>query len=284
MFHSFQHGFDPFHDKAVSTSPLDAVALQDLQWISEGTANAAEESGATMARNKVAVPPLHPIDRALTASDYRHIPTADPKKPIIIHESIAYTAQDFWVYVGNKPGRPSLELGYLTGLFLRGASPDAADALFREAHQSSLAQEYWAWVKNQAVEKTVDFDDALGDPCHLDFPRDTPLIGTVPVLPHGNVEFPPEQKGTLSRLTAEVVRIIFVRDPGPITVTVEPQPGLEYKVYLNGESPCGSEIPDGERTFQALSIADMVYVLLANTEHVAGSRIAYEVQVKPAAP
>jgi hypothetical protein len=139
-------------------------------------------------------------------------------------------------------------------------------------------------VKNQAVEKTVDFDDALADSCHLDFPRDTPLIGAVPVLAHGEPEFPPIVKGTLPRLTAEVVRIIFVRDPGPITVTVEPQPGLEYKVYLNGESPCGSEIPDRERTFQALSIADTVYVLLANTEYVAGSRIAYEVQVKPAAP
>lgn len=128
----------------------------------------------------------------------------------------------------------------------------------------------------------------LADPCRLEFPRDTLLIGTVPVLAHGHgVEGPavPEVEGTLTSLTAQVVRIIFARDLGPTVITAGEQAGLVYKVYLHGVKPCGGDIEDGTRTFPELAITDTVYVVLANTQHDdPGSRIKYKLEVQPAAP
>jgi hypothetical protein len=58
---------------------------------------------------------------------------------------------------------------------------------------------------------------------------------------------------------------------------------MAYKVYLNGKRPCSTtDAPDRERTFESLTIVDVVYVLLANPQHARGSRIGYKLQVLPA--
>ena len=121
IFHAFQHGFRNFDAAWSQTSGLNATAVEDMQWIREGTAAAAEESAGTMHRNKVQVPPLHAVNRALTASDYQ-------PPPAEVADVIAYSAQDFWVYLGKKAGSTELGLNYLTELFSRGLSPDAVDS------------------------------------------------------------------------------------------------------------------------------------------------------------
>lgn len=256
LFHAFQVGFDGLN--ASLSSP------REYKWVIEGTATAAQNSSTRMARDPLRLP--HAVDRGLTSIQ----PASDP-----------YKAQDFWVYFGQER---SLGLDYLRPLFERGGTTQAAADFLAEVHQTTLGAEYWAWVRNQAFEKANLLDQALADPCRLEFPRDNLLIGTVPVLAHGQGDLPPAVKGTLERLTAQVVRIVFARDLGPTIITAAEQAGLKYKVYLNGTKPCGPEIEDGERQFEELSITDTVYVVLANTEHKAGSRIPYEVQVKPAPP
>lgn len=261
LFHAFQVGF-PGLDSSLS-------GPEDYAWVIEGTATAAQNSSTQMARDALRLPLA--IDRGLTSLN----PANDP-----------YKAQDFWVYFGQERG---LGLDYLRPLFERGGTTQAAAEFFSEVHQTSLGDEYWAWVKNQAFEKTNDLGHALEDPCRLEFDRDTLLIGTVPVLPHGQGggESPraPVVEGILTRLTAQVVRITFARDLlSPTLITAGEQAGLKYKVYLNGIKPCGGEIDDGPRTFPELAITDMIYVLLANTEHEPGSRIQYKLEVKPAPP
>ena len=69
--------------------------------------------------------------------------------------AMASLAQDFWVYFSRKEG---LGLDYLRLLFDRGADPEAGGAFFRGLNQTSLADEYWGWVKGQAMERTIDLD------------------------------------------------------------------------------------------------------------------------------
>jgi hypothetical protein len=108
-------------------------------------------------------------------------------------------------------------------------------------------------VKNQAIEKTIDFDEKLTDPCRIVIPRDDPVIGPFDVLAYPAADSPPEVNGTLSRLSAAVVRIIFLQDVGRTTITASGSEGLAYKVYLNGEDGCAA-VPDRDRTFESLSI------------------------------
>ena len=246
-----------------------------MQWIREGTAAAAEESAETMHRNKVQVPPLHAVNRALTASDYQ-------PPPAEVADVIAYSAQDFWVYLGKKAGSTELGLNYLTELFSRGLSPDAVDRMLSEVHGTSLADQYWGWAKNQTIEKAVDFDLALPDPCNLEFPRDTPITGTPQLLFFPAPDGPRSVTGTLGRLTARVVMITMISDVGPTTVTAEPaDPNLKYKVYVNKKSGCAGG-NDGPRTLDPLERDSVVFVVLANTSHQAGSRIGFTLSLAPA--
>ena len=272
MFHAFQHDAPLFHDDYINTSAVNAAEVEDLNWISEGTAAVAEDSSAQeMNRGNIVNRPLHPIYTALTASDYKHG---------VASEQIAYLAQDFWVYFGRKKG---LGLDYLRLLFDRGANPEAADAFFRELHQTSLADEYWGWVKNQAMERTIDLDATTPDGCDIDVARDLPVIGEFQVLPYPHVEINRPLEGALPRLTAEVVMINIIADVGPTTITVgEPAEGLAYKIYRDGELGCESVDDNRERRFDALKAdQDDIYVVLANTNREVGNWVGYTLQVMP---
>ncbi len=179
--------------------PEEAIALENFGWIVEGTAAAAEDSAETMSRSQLLERALHPLDVRLTASHY--LRDDGPSW-------IEYRAQDFWVYFGLKNG---LGLDYLKPLFARGASPDAANSFFAEEYQSSLGAEYWSWVKNQAIEKTIDFDGRLTDPCHVQ----TDLIGTVKQLLYPPIDALAWVDGSLGRLTSAGFRIIFRTRPRP---------------------------------------------------------------------
>jgi hypothetical protein len=152
-------------------------------------------------------------------------------------------------------------------------------------HHTSLADEYWAWVKNQDIEKTINFDGVLVDPCRIERPRDDPLIGPPRLtLSYPEADAPQSVRGNLPRLTAEVVKIEIIGDVGRTTVTAGRPAGLAYKVYLNGDADCAKvdpEHPEHERTFDSLAAGSTVYVVLANTRHDPGSRVPYTLEVKP---
>jgi hypothetical protein len=228
-----------------------------------------------MNRSSIVNRPLHPIYKALTASDYKPKVAKDKGIP----EQIAYQVQDFWVYFGRKKG---LGLDYLRSLFELGATPQAADTFFRDLHQTSLADEYWAWVKNQAMERTIDLDATTPDGCDIDVGRDLPVIGQFLVMPYPQPEFNRPLDGALPRLTAQVVTINIIADVGPTTITIdEPAEGLVYKIYRDGEPGCDG-VKDKERHFDELKgNQDDVYVVLANTNTQAGNWVGYTLRVTP---
>lgn len=322
IFHSFQYSKD-YRLREGGVLPLNFKheQIENFKWIQEGTATAAEASSKdTMSRSRFNVPPLHPINRALVASDEYGLNSSVPTVP---PTSIQYSAQDFWVYFGNKHG---LGLGYLKELFTRGASPEAADAFFQEVYGTSLDSEYWAWVKNQAIEKTIDFGGlvrgGLVGPCSIEvspwiatptgvtrtLTRDDVVTGR-PLPPPGNevpppgpvpwrprpAQFsqnadPPFVMGILDRLTANVVEIGITGNLGRTKVTINPQATLQpegrlaYKIYLNGDPSCAAQDdkhPENkERTFENLKDGDTIYVVLANTQNKSGSRVEYTVNVE----
>ena len=76
--------------------------------------------------------------------------------------------------------------------------------------------------------------------------------------------------------------ITMISDVGPTTVTAEPaDPNLKYKVYVNKKSGCAGG-NDGPRTLDPLERDSVVFVVLANTSHQAGSRIGFTLSLAPA--
>jgi hypothetical protein len=286
LFHAFQMGGTP-----PGSPPTPAYLDWDhhpqfveTSWIVEGTAIAAEDSADTMKRSAHAESAvgLHPVNRSLLASDMAERGADE-------NEIVAYQAQDFWVYFANKRAdNPSL--GYLKPLFARGAGLKAAVDFFAQDLGTSLGAEYWAWVKNQAIEKTVTLGGALTDPGRIEIPRDNPVIGediAVIDYPAGEIH---SVTAALPILTAAVVQINIKRDVAATTVTVDPlYGGPAYRVYLNGEcasegGPCYARIPEGMRTFDNLATGDVLYAIIANTNTDRTKRIKYTLTVRPVPP
>ena len=169
-------------------------------------------------------------------------------------------------------------------MFENGLDTFDADLLFASQYQTLLGLEYWAWVKNQAMEKTFDYDAHLLNPCHIE----TNLIGTPQPLVYPPRDAPSVVEGTLDRLTSAVVKIEFRGETGPIKVSADQVPNLRYKVYLDGEDTvvdgtpaCVSVAEDAPREF-AETPDQPVYVLLSNVLHPPGSQVRYTVRVEPA--
>ena len=273
LFHAFQHGNLAWNSIGERLDGDRNGPNDDFGWVSEGTATAAENSASSMIHD--GNQSLHAVDHGLTSTD-----GADE-----------YQAQDFWIYFGMKN---SLGLGYLKPLFERGGTTEVAAQFFAEVHSTSLGVEYWGWVKNQAIEKTFKISDAMGEnKCHIVAPDDDAVIGSVAELeypPAPGPEGPPASAsytGSLSDLTAKVVRIKVTEAVGRTTITAGQPQGLAYKVYLNGDPDCAKldgEHPENVRTFSSLAADSTVYVVLANIEHQRGSRIGYKLEVKPAPP
>jgi hypothetical protein len=139
------------------------------------------------------------------------------------------------------------------------------------------------------IEKTFKISDATGEQCHIE---DAAVIGQVQELtyPLASHEGPPPnaiRKETLASLTAEVIRVNIMADDDLTTITsVKPEGlGFAYKVYLEGDTNCAEvdhHHPEQERPFNQLAAGSTIYVVVANTDHQPGSRIGYEIEVKPA--
>jgi hypothetical protein len=207
----------------------------------------------------------------------------------------AYRAQDFWVHLfvatGSDGVRRNHALSALDSFFLVGASTEAVAARLRDGTGSpvfeELGDEYWAWAKNQVMEKTdVTFDGALTGPCSLEYG----LLGQslrVDYVGPGADDFEPfHVDGRFDEeLATHVVEIRFPEETDRVTVLANGSDDLAYKVYLQGEPDCiRSADSDGPRTFDhPLDAGAVVLVVLANKGVDAGS-LVYEVQVEVAQP
>lgn len=142
-------------------------------WILEGTARAAE-SVLTLLRAG-GDPASTPVDRRDDAM-LRAVDVGLREHG----EGVEYAVQDFWVFLGKWHERP---IDWLHSVFVFGLSRSAVNAAIRyEFDGLTLSEAYWAWVKNQAFEKSVDlggtvftqrarcaFDERTASPVELTF-------------------------------------------------------------------------------------------------------------------
>jgi hypothetical protein len=236
MFHAFQLGYFSVFVDSHAASVNASVLWEEVIWLLESTATAAAASDTEMRRTERKFS-LRSITTGLVIEARPSFPPEYPDRVNDLQRT--YEVQDFWVYFGQKRGHG---LDYLQPLFERGATLEQAAAFFAEIHPepTSLGAEYWAWVKNQAIERTIPYAGLPADKCKIEGPSDDPVIGPPrTTLSYPDVEMPVATSGgILRRLTAEVVKVditttIMKRTAVTATADITDQPGgaLAFKVY-----------------------------------------------------
>jgi hypothetical protein len=283
LFHAYQYGLDPVW--------WQYVKHQMQYWIIEATAEAAGGSLTSLI-----TPPASSVIRDWTNSlvSVRRIDLSFtvPNDP---QDSYNYEAQDFWVYLAELR---QLSLGYLKYMLEQGATAADVDGQITLHFNSSLADEYWGWVKNQLMlEDDINFHPG-GPPPTLP-PLDQPPCQIQPkvvkhdpnnlalMLDHTISIAQPSQHAVavpLLPLQSNVVEITFAAGT-TIGVRISATgAGLRHKVYLDQpvdvDGAACRNVADGDRTIgPGLPPGAKAYVLVSNTTHVGSAPITYEVRV-----
>jgi hypothetical protein len=254
LFHAIQYAYPN-----VKPSPDPTVPKSTDDWVLEGTAEAAIASDTEMHRSDHVWPrQLRRVDVKL-AHERGKSGTPEALYP--------YQTQDFWVHLfrADWANNRNFNLGELASFFERGATTaSVADWLGNRPSVifAALGQEYWAWVKNQIMEKQETFDGKLTSPCQLQQDLISLPAFSYPAVQH--------VFGFFESLQSTGVRIDISQDVRFITVTAERSgevSDLAFKVYVEGAQDCVA-IPEGARLFSSLPKGSILYVILANTQHL----------------
>lgn len=223
---------------------------KDENWLVEGMAMSAEESYfvSPMKRsNNENWIQLHKVDISM-------------KSEAGLDE---YFAQDFWVFAGQYLG---YGLPYLEDTLMAGGEAVEVASVLGDSERLNL---YWEWAKNQAMEKTFNFDGILGTPCQIE----NQVINTPEIFQFDffNKISHDVVLGPLNSLAVEIkwdfpydlaAGIVFPYDPSQQPAAGE---ALEYKFYKNGEGGCQG-IPEGPRNYENVDPGEKYYVLISNTD------------------
>ena len=233
LFHAIQYAYP-------ALSQADENDSAATRWMIEGTATAAEQSSATMRRNREIV--RRPITTPLTDLEY------------------AYNTQDFWVYTGLARGQ---SLAYLQPIFTAGGT---AEQVYTSL---ALDDAYWSWVKNQAIEKTErDIDDEVDADDGFEYPKC--LLEPRLIQPRQFISYPTASaiESTLAPLQSAVVAITFEQAVPFVTVSAEAgaqDANLHYKIYdEEGLAGCADLPDDSPRTFRNMTASSVRFVVLSN--------------------
>jgi hypothetical protein len=249
-------------------------------WVVEATAELAAgtvvNAGASPAqvhRDDLGLIPFRPIDVSLLGEGGLSSALVD------------YQAQDFWAHLllrsKDVPTR-NFPLGKLGSFFQIGYTTSAVATRLLPTQPNQdfqpLGDEFWAWAKNQVMEKDVTFDGKLQAPCQIERP----------VFDQNNLHvfhYPSDSSipGSLDYLQAQVVQIFFASDAAHVTVRApNGSHDFVYKVYLEGETDSqgtprcettlfNEAILDGERTFDSIAAGKTVDVVVANKGYASPS-------------
>jgi hypothetical protein len=232
LFHAIQRAYPAMLDEYINGG------RERWAWTTEGTATAAERSGAIM---------LGSLDFvAHTVSD----------SLLDITDDREYSAQDFWVYAGLELDEP---ISYLRTVFESGGTPERVSAVL------NLQDLYWKWAKNQAFEKEhFVHDDMQFGPCEIEPSLiGTPIAATWPADNSVDDSLPP--------MTSRVVEWSFARtmEIGTLAVTSSNDDAVRYKLYPVRDAPdpdCATQPDgDGEETGLFFFSRHKLYVLISNT-------------------
>ncbi len=266
FFHATQFGYGIMLDPVVKR-----------HWILEGTAVFAESVLELIGAGQN--PALRPPDRMAG----RTLRVVD--RGLLEHgDGLEYHTQDFWVFIGKAHDRG---FNYLRSVFDRGISRSAVDeALQAQFSGWTLSEAYWAWVKNQAFEKSVD----LGGTAFSQRPRCAfdDRMATPEVIDYAPATTPFARSFSLPYLTSMVIELAF--EPGPFdyaaSVAVSAQhEQLQVKYYEPSQAGyfgCHTE-PDSRSHLVSVPRDEgaNAHVLVSNTR-TSGSSVDVELRIDPA--
>jgi hypothetical protein len=257
-------------------------------WVTEATADLA---AGTVVNAGASPAPVHRDD----LNELRPIDVSLLGEGGLFSALVDYQAQDFWAHLllrsKDVPTR-NFSLGKLGSFFQIGYTTSAVATRLLPTQPNQdfqpLGDEFWAWAKNQVMEKDVTFDGNLQQPCQIErrvFDQNNLHVFHYPT----DSSIP----GSLDYLQAQVVQIFFVSDASHVTVRApNGSNDFVYKVYLEGETDsqgtprCESTlfneaILDGERTFDSIAAGKTVYVVVANKGYASPSAapLGYVVEV-----
>jgi len=269
LFHAIQFAY-PY----ARTSSFD-------RWVVEGTAAVAEHSQNTMVRD---------LDWGLRAVDPSLLLTLSGQTADSINidkRYLEYQTQDFWAFQGLDAGKG---LDYLQPLFEAGLeTADVIDVL----GDGDYMEAYWLWASNQVMEKSIDLDGALQNPCNY-------VPGVVEVLPWFNHDWRDIKKREyivhVEPLSTAVVKMKMdgAYDAGFVWIALndlgqdpDATKALRYKIYVDGENNCAG-IPEGPRLFPqsdgGMTTAEDYYVVISNIDDDAGYDYKIRLELTPIPP
>ena len=151
LIHEYFHATQ-FASRAVY---LDWSGGRSENWVIEGTAAAATESywldNNLLRTNKF---DIHDVDIPFDSEE----------------EFDEYSAQDFWVFVGQQFSGTGTDLGYFDFILKYGADIQAVDDGLSQHFHTTLKDQLWDWASNQVFEKQNNLNGALGPACLLEGP------------------------------------------------------------------------------------------------------------------
>lgn len=254
FFHAIQSNYAP-----ISWGKL---PKQRPKWVIEATAELAADP--TTAGSKAAVRDsgraLRPVDVALTDNSGR----------------TPYRAQDFWTYLINR--RSATMAGILDPMFKQQSNApnkptaEKVDALY------SLPDEYWGWVRNQAVESQVTggYDGELSPSCVFD-----PRVASPDTVTYdaGSRSDSKEKASVVSRLSARVMAVQVQTGAERIDLEITASTSAP-KTYVRAYLPRSSSSTDCWTGSQDAShtITDMMESSSQKTYYVLVSATTIDVQ------
>ncbi len=245
----------------------------DKAWIIEGMATATMESYYHESMQRTfyfGENELHKVDIDLRTGKWGDEPLDE------------YLAQDFWVYLGQHELQGLAMLGTL--LDVGGATSGGMIRAIQATQHEQFADLYWAWVKNQVIENTIN-TGGPGETCKL---SEEALSPGAPVeFPASETFFPFNTQSaydTLPPLTAKVIEINFankasalvqieyqgcagLQDPlAKASCVAAAQQTLKSKIYVEGEASCQNEPLQSFRFLSGLSPSNRYFVVVANAD------------------
>ena len=240
LFHAAQWGFP-----AIKTQTED-FEVERWGWLIESTATVAEHSDAHTLR-RTPIRSWRQIDELLAYSAGHDA----------FRQGIQYQTQDFWVYVG---ARVQQGLGMFIPIFQHGATPGHVNGVFSDLSLDpdldSLGAAYFAWTKNQAIERAVELPTSGTTGTPLQGGSCAPQYYDNAVLPvylggsPGGLEYDPDHAPPWISSPHEFVDgRLRLHQPyrGPLNATVRYftlEAPRNYSVRVSVKEPANSEYPE----------------------------------------
>ncbi|WP_237854341.1 hypothetical protein [Rhodohalobacter sulfatireducens] len=265
FFHAIQYNYAP-----ISWSKL---PKQRPNWVIEATAELTEDANTSgsKAAIRASQPPLRTVDIPLTSNNDRR----------------PYRTQDFWTYLINN--RSSTLADILEPVFDQQSNGTNKPTAKKVDELYSMTDDYWGWVRNQAVESrvTTGFKSKLNAVC--DFDSDVLARPTTVTYDAGtrSESDPKEESSVVSRLSTNVMAIEVQTGSNRIDLEISastPDNKTFIRVYQPYDSPttdCWDRSQNASHSIDDMMVesSNQTYYVMATASMIDNQRSVFTVNI-----